>query len=281
LTREWGTPEAVITILNKPAFKSGVEADQGTLLRASDVFADIYAQTVKIYIYPGAAAGALSDCLQVFSGTVQEFPNITPDIIEIVATAEPEALQIKVPHTFIDLTTYPNAPEGADKRIVPLVYGEISEGDYLNQDGLVPCEQIGPNQWAVADHPVSNVTAVWAFSEELGLWVKLYDTNDYTINNEAASPFRTIVQIDSEFPLAHAFIYPDDAYTDNALTPRQLPSKAVDHDLGTTHELICGTAPDAGPYVKTASSFRYRSDSIQVLFRLRVYQFQQRANVLL
>ena len=253
LTREWGTPEAVITIHNKPAFKSGTAADQGMLLRASDVFANVYARTVKIYIYPGEAAGALSDCLQIFSGTVQEFPEITPDTMEIIASAEPEALEIKVPNTFIDEVTYPNAPEGADKRIIPLVYGMISEGDYLNQDGLVPCEQIGPNKWAVADHAVAAVDAVWAFSEELQMWVKLYDSDNYTISNETAPPFRTIIQINSEFPKAHAFIYPDDAYIDNALTPRQLPAKAVDHNSNTHHELICGTTPDAGPYVKTAS----------------------------
>ena len=252
VSREWGVAETIITLYNKPFFKSNVTADAGMLLRPSDKFSGIYGKTVEIYIWPGPAATYLStDCLKIFSGTIQEFPEADQNTMTIIASAEPAALSMKVPDNFITTADYPDAPEDSIHRFIPIVYGTVTEGDYLNYRGLIPCERIAGNKFVVHDAASANPTGIWVYAPELKQWVKLYDSGDYTLNPSDGGT--TTVKIDTSFPRAYAYLYPDDGYADNAMTAKQLPEEVVDHNATTGHSLISETTPDIGATAKTGS----------------------------
>lgn len=250
MTRKWGVASSTIELSNASAFSPEAgSGEAGYNVRASDKFTDIYGQLVEIYIYPGAAITALSDCLKVFSGTVQEFLEVDGDMMAIEASSEPPSLRTPVPNLILSREDYPELPEASIGRLAPIIFGPNSESDYHNTQGLIPCEQITENKWLVANHKCIEVSAVWLFSDELDMWVKLYNASDYTINLDDNGT--TTVALKVQHPKAHAYIPPDEAYIDNERTPRGLPALAVDHDETTGYELLTGDSPDYGEIAGT------------------------------
>lgn len=243
ITREWGIAQVNIVIHNRPFFKSGETADQGMLLRPSDVFGNVYNEEIKIYIYPGSAANTIADCLLVFSGRVTDMPESDTNTLLLVASAENPKLNYRLPQTIISPETYPHVPFEARNRVVPIVYGDFSETDYLNGRGLIPCEQVESRKYIVADHPVKSISAIWWYIEELKLWAKLRDASQYnvTIDDDGVATinFKSNTDID-----AYVWIYPNYPIYEEGYDETNHPwIYAVDRDENTYAKLIAGVSP--------------------------------------
>jgi hypothetical protein len=225
ISRTWADAEATFTIDNSPFFRASSSADDGRLLRPSDVLGDCYQRSCAIYLLIG---GISASVITLFSGVISEYPAIDESEMQFVATVNAAALNKKVPTTVITKATYPNAPVYSINRTMPRVYGYFSEEQFLNHGGLIPCEQIDTNKWAVCSsgQGFNSIDAVWVYCDGLGMWVKLYD--DYTTYLSPTGV--SWVRLDYIYPKAYAYIYPDSGVDNNTDTlPNTLSPNITDH----------------------------------------------------
>lgn len=226
----------------------------GSQYTYSDDLGYLIGHSATVYLYPGGAVQALTDCLEVFSGQVTKVYT-SADGIEIECDALALVRHRDLPQVIATRADYPNIPPEHDGLTFGVFYGErydpgVNATLYAmtRQDGLmlpVIVSRQDEIKYIVASHAVDGVdgTKIYIYIKALDAWSRSDNVAATTLDSGNSTP-QTYATIILDVNISHwqAVLVPSRALPSSTATDN--PIQATDHE----DESVCNVIASSTTY---------------------------------